>query len=86
VNVPIPGSWQYWDLDAQSSQGASDEEAGEAALDVFVRIGVDPGVVSSVEPNGPLPQVALSNGALVMVAEGGRIAWIIASINQMPAV
>jgi hypothetical protein len=41
--------------------------------------------VSSVEPNGPLPQVTLTNGAVVMVAEGGRIAWIIASINPMPA-
>jgi len=84
VNGPIPGSWQYWDLDAQNSAGASDEEAGAAALDVFTRIGVGAGVVTSIEPNGPLPQVALSNGALVMVAEGGRIAWIIAGVDQMP--
>lgn len=85
VNGPIPGAWQYWDLDAQNSAGASDEEAGAAALDVFTRIGVGAGVVMSVEPNGPLPQVTLSNGALVMVAEGGRIASIIAGIDQLPS-
>lgn len=84
VNGPISGAWQYWDLDAQRAPGANDDEAGATALDLFVRIGVDPGVVTSIEPNGPLPQVELSNGASVRVAEGGRIAWIIASIDQMP--
>jgi len=84
VNVPIPGSWQYWDLDAQNGLGASDQAASDAALDVFARIGVDAGTVSSVEPNGPLPQVSLSGGPVVMVAEGGRIAWIIAGVGQMP--
>jgi hypothetical protein len=84
VNVPLWGAWQYWDLDAQNSQGASDEQAAQVALDLFVRIGVDPGVVTSVEPNGPLPQMELSNGALVMVAQDGRIASVIAGTTQMP--
>jgi len=84
VNVPIPGSWQYWDLDAQNGLGASDQEASDAALDVFARLGVDAGVVDSIEPNGPLPQVSLSGGPLVMVAEGGRIASIIAGGDQLP--
>jgi hypothetical protein len=85
VNVPTPSSWQYWDSDAQNIAGASNERAGQAAIDVFLRIGVDPGEVISIEPNGPLPQVSLSNGALVMVAEGGRIAWMMAGVDQMPA-
>ena len=55
-----------------------------AALAVFTRIGVDPGVVRSIEPNGPHPQVTLGNGAVVRVADGGRIALIIAGVRQMP--
>ena len=86
VNVPLPSTWQYWDSEADSLPGASDEEAGNAALDVFARIGVGPAArVISIEPNGPQPQVSLSNGALVRVAEGGRIASIIASVDQIPS-
>jgi hypothetical protein len=84
VNVPLPETWQYWDLEAQNSPGAGDQQAIDVALDLFARIGVEPGVVTSVEPNGPLPQVALSSGALVTVADDGRVAWMIAGINQMP--
>jgi hypothetical protein len=86
VNVPIPSAWQYWDAEADNLPGASDQDASAAALDVFTRIGVDPGVVQSIEPNGPHPQVTLGNGAVVRVAEGGRIAWIIAAVDQMPPV
>jgi hypothetical protein len=85
VNVPLWGFWQYWDLDAQNGLGASDEQAIEVALDLFERMGVDAGDVNSVEPNGPLPQVDLSGGAGVMVAQDGRIAMVIASTMLMPA-
>ena len=84
VNVPLASTWQYWDSAADALPGASDQEAGAAALDVFTRIGVDPGFVQAIEPNGPHPQVILSNGAVIRVAEGGRIASIIAGVGQMP--
>jgi hypothetical protein len=84
VNVPLWGLWQYWDSDAQNAPGASDEEAAAVALDLFARLGVDAGEVLSVEPNGPLPQVGLSGGASVMVAQGGRIAMVYASTMLMP--
>ncbi|HEX6656920.1 MAG TPA: hypothetical protein VF065_02490 [Ilumatobacter sp.] len=83
VNVPLWGLWQYWDLDAQSGQGATDEVAAAAALDLFARLGVDAGEVESVEPSGPLPKVGLSGGASVMVAQDGRIAMVYSSTTLM---
>jgi hypothetical protein len=40
--------------------------------------------VTSVEPNGPLPQVKFSIGALVMVAADGRLAMVIAPTSLLP--
>ena len=85
VNVPLWGVWQYWDLAAQDGPGASDDQAREAAVDLFARLGVDPGTVISIEPNGPLPQVTFSSGTLVMVAGDGRIASVITGTNLLPA-
>lgn len=82
VNVPLWGLWQYWDSDAQNAQGATDEEAAAVALDLFARLGVDAGEVESVQR--PLPQVSLSGGASVMVAQDGRIASVHASTTLMP--
>ena len=84
VNVPLWGVWQYWDLNAQDSPGASDDQARSVAGDLFAQLGVDPGSVISITPNGPLPQVEFSSGALVMVAEDGRIAMIIAGTALLP--
>ena len=84
VNVPLWGLWQYWDLDAQNGQGATDEEAAAVALDLFARLGVDAGEVESVERSGPLPKVALSGGASVIVAQDGRIAMVYSSTTLMP--
>jgi hypothetical protein len=86
VNVPLWGLWQYWDLSAQDGPGASDDVARSIALDLFARLGVDPGAVTSIEPNGPLPQVKFSSGALVMVAADGRIAMVIAGTGLVPTV
>ncbi len=85
VNVPLWGVWQYWDLAAQDSPGASNDQARDVAVDLFARLGVDPGTVVSIEPNGPLPQVTLSSGTLVMVAEDGRIASVISGTSLLPA-
>jgi hypothetical protein len=85
VNVPLWGVWQYWDLAAQDSPGASDDQARDVAVDLFARLGVDPGTVISIEPNGPLPQVTFSSGTLVMVAEDGRIASVITGTSLLPA-
>ncbi len=85
VNVPLWGVWQYWDLAAQDSPGASDDQARDVATDLFARLGVDPGTVISIEPNGPLPQVTFSSGTLVMVTEDGRIASVISGTNLLPA-
>ncbi len=86
VNVPLWGIWQYWDLSAQGGQRASDDQASLVASDLFVQLGVDPGAVTSIEPNGPLPQVEFSSGALVMVAADGRIAMVIAGTSLLPTV
>jgi hypothetical protein len=86
VNVPLWGLWQYWDLSAQDGPGASDDVARSIALDLFARLGVDPGAVTSIEPNGPLPQVKFSSGALVTVAADGRIAMVIAGTGLVPTV
>ena len=64
VNVPLWGGWQYWDLRAQDGAGASDDQARTIAIELFAHLGVDPGAVTSVKPNGPLPQVEFSSGAL----------------------
>jgi hypothetical protein len=85
VNVPAWGVWQYWDVDAQTAQGASNEVAALVALDLFTRMGVDAGEVTSIQLNGPLPQVALSRGASVMVAQDGRIAMVFSSTTLMPS-
>jgi hypothetical protein len=85
VNVPLWEVWQYWNLDAQGGPGASDDPARTIAGDLFAQLGVDPGLVTSVKPNGPLPQVEFSSGALVMVAEDGRIAMVIAPTSLLPA-
>jgi hypothetical protein len=85
VNVPLWGVWQYWDLAAQDSSAASDDQARDVAVDLFARLGVDPGAVISIEPNGPLPQVTFSSGTLVMVAEDGRIASVITGTSLLPA-
>ena len=63
----------------------SDDQARSIAVDLCARLGVDPGAVTSIEPNGPLPQVKFSSGALVMVAEDGRFAMIIAGTTLVPA-
>ncbi len=84
VNGPLWGVWQYWDLDAQSAPGASFEDAQRVAIELFARLGVDPGTVVSVEPNGPLPRVTFTSGTQVMVAEGGRIATILAGTGLLP--
>jgi hypothetical protein len=84
VNVPLWGGWQYWDLSAQDGLGASDDQARMIAVDLFAQLGVDPGEVTSIEPNGPLPQVKFSTGALVMVAADGRIAMVIAGTSLLP--
>ena len=84
VNVPLWGVWQYWDLSAQEGPGASDDQARSIAVDLFAQLGVDPGAVTSIEPNGPLPQVQFSSGALVMVAADGRIAMVIAGTTLVP--
>jgi hypothetical protein len=85
VNVPLWGVWQYWDLNAQDGPGASDNQARNVAVDLFARLGVDPGAVTSIEPNGPLPQVKFSSGALVMVAQDDRIASVITGTSLLPA-
>jgi len=85
VNVPLWGLWQYWDLDAQNAQGASDEQAASVALDLFDRLGVDAGRVTSVERDGPLPTVGLSGGASVIVAIDGRIAMAYADTALVPS-
>lgn len=85
VNVPLWGVWQYWDLAAQDSPGASNDQARDVAVDLFARLGVDPGTVISIEPNGPLPQVTFSSGTLVMVAKDGLIASVITGTNLLPA-
>jgi len=54
------------------------------AVDLFARLGVDPGAVTSIKPNGALPQVKFSSGALVMVAADGRIAMVIAGTSLLP--
>jgi hypothetical protein len=84
VNVPLWGGWQYWDLSAQDGPGATDDQARMIAVDLFAQLGVDPGAVTSIEPNGPLPQVKFSSGALVMVAADGRIAMVIAGTSLLP--
>ncbi len=84
VNVPLWGLWQYSDLDAQDTPGASDDAARNVAVDLFTRLGVDPGSVISVEPNGPLPQVTFSSGAVVMVAADDRIGSVIAATSLLP--
>ncbi|MEP7115631.1 MAG: hypothetical protein ABI862_20365, partial [Ilumatobacteraceae bacterium] len=84
VNVPVWGLWQYWDLTAQDGPGASNDQARSVALDLFARLGVDPGAVTSIEANGPLPQVQLSSGALVTVADDDRIASVIAGTGLLP--
>jgi hypothetical protein len=84
VNVPLWGVWQYFDLTAQSGPGASDEQARAIAVNLFTHLGVDPGAVISIEPNGPLPQVTFSSGALVTVAGDGRIAMVIAGTGLVP--
>ncbi len=84
VNVPLWGVWQYWDLGAQDGPGASDHQARSIAVDLFAQLGVDPGPLTSIEPNGPLPQVKFGSGALVMVAEDGRIAMVIAGTSLVP--
>jgi hypothetical protein len=85
VNVPLWGLWQYWNLEAQNAQGATDDVAVDVAVDLFARLGVDPGTAISVEPNGPLPQVELSSGAMVTVAEDARIAMVIAPTALVPS-
>lgn len=85
VNVPLPGIWNYWDLDAQADPGATDDEASRIAVELFTQLGVDSGAIDSVEPNGPLPQVRFGSGALVMVAEDGRIAMVTAPTSLLPA-
>ena len=84
VNLPLWGVWQYWDLAAQDGPAASDDQAREVAVDLFARLGVDPGLLISIEPNGPLPQVTFSSGTLVMVAGDGRIASVITGTNLLP--
>jgi hypothetical protein len=81
VNVPLWGAWQYWDLSAQKGPGASDEQARSIAVGLFAQLGVDPGAVTSIEPNGPLPQVKFRSGAFVMIAQDGRIAMVIAGTS-----
>ena len=83
VNVPLWGLWQYWDLDAQNSEGASDDQAITVALELFDRLGVDAGEVTSVEHNGP-PNVELSRGASVIVSNDGRIAMVYADTALLP--
>ena len=83
VNVPLWGLWQYWDLDAQNSEGASDDQAITVAVELFDRLGVDAGEVTSVEHNGP-PNVELSRGASVIVSNEGRIAMVYADTALLP--
>ena len=83
MNVPLWGLWQYWDLDAQNSEGASDDQAITVALELFDRLGVDAGEVTSVEHNGP-PNVELSRGASVIVSNDGRIAMVYANTALLP--
>lgn len=90
VNVPLWGVWQYWDLVAQDGPAATTEEAERVAVELFAQLGTDPGTIVelptpvSVVPDGRLASVMFSSGTEVRVAQGGRIAMILAATDLLP--
>ena len=84
VNVPIRGTWQYADLDAQDLPGATNEESEAAARSLLVQLGIDAtGLVPTFTPNGPSVDIALGPVTL-RFANDGRLAWAIGAIAAIP--
>ncbi|HEY7628118.1 MAG TPA: hypothetical protein VH761_13670 [Ilumatobacteraceae bacterium] len=76
VNAPIPGTWQYADLDAQSLPGASAEESEAAARALLAALGIDAGALTATfAANGPAIDVTIGDCILRYAkdADGPRL-------------
>lgn len=82
VDGPAWGTWQYWDVDAQSLPSATEDEARAAAVGLLTRLGLPAGL-GAIGSNGAQISVALEVGGTVVVAEGGRIAQVIAPSSML---
>lgn len=83
VNVPIPGSWQYADLDVQNLPAASAETSEKAARSLLARLGIDAtGQTATFTPNGPSIDVELA-GCVMRFADDGQIAWAIGAVADI---
>lgn len=83
VDGPLWGLWQYWDAEAQSLPSATEDEARAAAVALLTRLGL-PTVLGAIGSNGAQLTVAMGAGGSVVVAEGGRIAQVIAPTSMLP--
>ncbi|MEP7045626.1 MAG: hypothetical protein ABI949_03040 [Ilumatobacteraceae bacterium] len=80
INVPLRGTWQYADLDAQDLPAATNEESEAAARSLLLKLGIDSvGQVPTFTPNGPSVDIALGD-CTMRFANNGRPAWAIGSI------
>lgn len=84
VNVPIFGSWQYNDLDAQSTPGATAEVSETATRDLLAALGIDTtGLTATFTPRGDGIDVGLA-GCIVGFANDGRIAFAYGLLKDIP--
>ena len=83
VNVPLPGLWQYDDLDAQSLAPASTSTSETAARSLLARLGIDTqGEVLTFKPHGPGIEIDLA-GCSMLFAENGQIVYAIGPIGAI---
>ena len=84
VNVPLAGSWQYSDLDAQSLPAATQDSSEAAARSLLAALGIDAeGQTATFTPNGPFIDVGLA-GCTMHFAADGRIVSAIGPITAIP--
>ncbi len=83
VDVPLWGLWQYADIEAQMLPSATEDEARAAASGLLERLGL-PTELGEIGSNGAQITVAMRAGGSVVVAEGGRIAQVIAPTSMLP--
>lgn len=83
VNAPIPGTWQYSDLDAQSLRAASAEESEAAARALLAALGIDASALTATfEQNGPAIDVTIG-GCILRYAKDAdvpRLMWAICPV------
>jgi hypothetical protein len=85
VNVPIRGSWQYADIDAQDLPAASAEASEVAARALLAKLGIDAeGQMATFVPNGPSIDVSLG-GCTMRFSDDGQVAWAIGAITAIAA-